>query len=107
MEVLLREVESTGALSEFVDRELSGEKITIGCANDQLIQLLGTDIQARHATLTPDGAGARIKTLGGQTVEVNGERTKSAALKIGDTFKIGGHSLVLATAPAGFDAALS
>lgn len=106
MELLLREVQSTGAIGEFVDRELSADKITIGCANDQLIQLLGEEIQARHAVLTPSGGGASIKSTGSHTFEVNGERTKSAQLAPGDTLKIGGHTLVLGSAPAGFDAAI-
>jgi predicted CXXCH cytochrome family protein len=105
MELLLREVQESTGIGAFVDRELSADKITIGCGNDQLIQLLGVDIQAEHAVLTAAGGGVRIKTNGGH-VEVNGERTKSATLAVGDTLKIGGHVLVVATAPAGFDAAI-
>jgi predicted CXXCH cytochrome family protein len=106
MELLLRELQSTSGIGEFIDRELSGDKITVGCAHDQLIQLLGTDIQARHAVLSKSGSGMRIKTTGSHTVEVNGERTKSATLKVGDTLKVGGHTLVLSEPPSGFDAAL-
>ena len=77
MDLLLRELrDDTGA---FIARELSGDKITLGCGNDQLIQLLGTDIDAAHLIITPAGDGVRVKTNGGH-VEVNGERTKSASL---------------------------
>ncbi len=106
MDLLLRELQSSGAIGAFVDRELSGDKITIGCANDQLIQLLGEEILGRHAILSPSGGGARIKTTGRHTVEVNGKRMKSAHLSVGDTLRIGGHTLVMSTAPAGFDAAI-
>jgi len=105
MELLLREVQSSAGIGAFVDRELSADRITVGCANDQLIQLLGADIQAAHATLTPAGDGVRLKTTG-DYVEVNGERTKSATLAVGDTLKIGGNTLVIGAAPTGFDAAI-
>lgn len=105
MELLLREVQDSTGVGVFVDRELSADKITIGCGNDQLIQLLGADIQAEHAVLTPAGSGVRVKTTGG-FVEINGERAKSGTLAVGDTLKVGGHTLVVASAPAGFDAAL-
>ncbi len=105
MELLLREVQDSTGVGVFVDRELSADKISMGCGNDQLIQLLGVDIQAAHAVLTAAGGGVRVKTNGG-FIEVNGERTKSATLAVGDTFKVGGHTLTVAAAPAGFDAAL-
>jgi predicted CXXCH cytochrome family protein len=103
MDLLLRELQST---TEFIDRELSGDKITIGCAHDQLIQLLGEGISAEHAVLSKSGSGLRIKTNGRHTVEVNGERTKSANLSVGDSLVVGGHTFVLSAAPTGFDAAM-
>lgn len=99
MELLLREVQDGSGV--FVDRELSADKISIGCGNDQLIQLLGRHIQAEHAVLVADGGKVRVRANG--DVEINGVRTRSGTLAPGDVLRVGGHRIVLATAPAGFD----
>ena len=59
MELLLREVQESTGVGVFVDRELSADKITIGCANDQLIQLLGTDVRAQHASFSISGGSLK------------------------------------------------
>ena len=102
MELLLREHTTTGALA---DRELSADRISVGAGNDQLIQLLGTDVRAQHASFSISGGSLKVQAVGG-TVAVDGEAVRSAQLQSGSVVSVGGHELRVSDAPAGFDAAI-
>ena len=107
MEVLLRERLSAGNQNEaFQDRELSGDPITLGSAQDQMLQLLGTGVLGRHAELRKAGADVSISALGRARLRQDGKDVRSAKLAEGDSIEIGGHRLTRIAAPAGFDAAL-
>ena len=102
MDLLLREyIPATGA---FADRELTADEITIGCGNDQLIQVLGLDIALEHAVLSMRRDALSIKAT--TPIVVDEERVRTSTLAVGSQMRIGGHSFRVVDAPAGFDAAL-
>lgn len=104
MDVLLRLVRpGTDGAIEYQDTELSADVLTVGSAADSAIQLLGTDVQAQHATLRGSGGKWTLASTGGARVAVNGRRTASAQLQTGDLIEVGGHRLRLIDPPAGFD----
>ncbi len=107
MDILLRELDtSSGQTGDYVDRELSGEPITIGSRQDQTLQLLGAQVQGQHAELQVANGQISVKAVDARRVVVNGEEVKSARLAEGDTLHIGGHQLTCISSPAGFDGGL-
>ncbi len=107
MDLLLREV--TGrvrGVPSYRDTALSGDSFTLGSAPDQQIQLLGVGVQPVHAVLRPSAGGLSVQCRRPAMVTVNGAEKRSAALAVGDTLEIAGHTLTLIEAPAGFDLAL-
>ncbi len=104
MDALLREIRpSADGIAEYRDVEVSADTITLGSAPDRSIQILGTNVSAEHAELTPTKGGVAIKCGRGNTVLVNGDEVSSATLSTGDTIELGGNRLMLVDAPAGFD----
>ncbi len=107
MDVLLREVrDDPGGIAAFIDTELATEAITIGCAPDQQVQLLGRTVGARHAVIRGGSRHPTLTCLGRLRATVNGEDTRSARLDIGACIEIGGHQLIIIAPPAGFDLAI-
>jgi len=106
MDLLLREMYiAADQGSEFLDRELSGNEISIGSGQDQLIQLIGTEIASAHAVVRGGGT-VSIKCQRGCKVLLNDESVSSGTLNEGDVLGIGGHRLKVLKTPAGFDIAL-
>lgn len=104
MDALLREIRpSADGIAEYRDVEVSADTITLGSAPDRSIQILGTNVSAEHAELTPTKGGVAIKCGRGNTVLVNGDEVSSATLSTGDIIELGGNRLMLVDAPAGFD----
>ncbi len=107
MDVLLRERLSAGSQNEeFRDRELSGDPITIGSGQRQMLQLLGAGVLGQHAAIRMAGSDVSITTKGRARLRVDGKDVKSAKLAEGSSVEIGGHRLTRIPAPGGFDAAL-
>jgi len=107
MDVLLRELrEGPGGIVTSRDRELASKEISIGCAPDRQIHLLGRTVAARHAVIRRTTQGLSLVCLGGRLATVNGEEKRSARLAIGDRIEIGGHRLTITQPPAGFDLAI-
>lgn len=98
MKVLLREIQKgADGAEERRDNVFEGERLTIGGAPGQAIQLLG--IPARHATLSVDGRALRFSAQPGSSAQ-------SRTLQVGETLTVEGHQLRIIAAPPGFDAAL-
>ncbi|MBV1904519.1 MAG: cytochrome c3 family protein [Pseudomonadales bacterium] len=107
MDLLLRELYvAVDQGQEFLDRELSSNEITIGSAQDQLIQLIGIDIKSAHLVLKESDGVVNVKCMRGCKVSINDKLVGSAAISQGDVLKLGGHSLKVFKAPSGFDLAL-
>ena len=104
MDVLLRLVRpGADGVIESQDTEATASVLSIGSAPDCDVQLLGAVVAAHHATIRPSGAQWLIACAGPCKVTVNGTRTASSPLKLGDLVEIGGHHLLLIKPPAGFD----
>ncbi len=97
MKVLLREIQKgADGTEERRDSVFEGERLGIGGAPGQAIQLLG--IPARYATLTLDGSALRLTYAQ--------RKAGTGTLQAGDTLTIEGHDLRLVAPPAGFHAAV-
>ncbi len=107
MDVLLREVrDGPGGIAAFSDTELSTRVVSIGCAPDQQVQLLGRAVGARHAVIRGGARRPTLLCLDRCRATVNGEVKRSARLAVGDSIEIGGHLLIMSPPPAGFDLAI-
>lgn len=107
MDVLLREKLSAGNQGDtFTDRELSGDRITIGSGQDQMLQLIGEGLLGQHALLGVSGGDVTVTCLGRARLKLDGSDVKSAKLAVGSWVELGGHRLTRIQAPAGFDAAI-
>jgi len=107
MDVLLRELrDDAGGIAAYRDTEITAKEVSIGCAPDQQIQLIGRGVGARHARIKGGARRPSLVCLHGLRAAVNGKERASARLDIGDTVEIGGHRLTLVQAPAGFDLAI-
>ncbi len=107
MDILLRTLrDGPGGIIASRDTALSTKELSIGCAPDQQIQLLGRTVAPRHAVLRGNASQASLTCLGGTRATVNGEEVRRARLTTGDYIEIGGHRLTLAEPPAGFDLAI-
>lgn len=107
MDLLLRELYiAADQGQEFLDSELSGNEISIGSGQDQLIQLIGVDIEAAHAVLQGSAGNITVKCQRGNKVSINGNAVSSGSLNEGDILTLGGHTLSTIKAPHGFDLAL-
>jgi predicted CXXCH cytochrome family protein len=107
MEVLLREIQEVGAgRAEARERDVAAREITIGCAADQLLQLLGEGIASRHAVIKLAQGRLVVSCTSSQRILLNGKETNGAPLEVGDRLELGGSHLLVAKPPAGFDAAL-
>ena len=91
---------------EAQDSEVALDAIRIGSAADRNIQLLGRDIGAKHALITGSAAKLKITCRRGRKILLNGQETESAVLAVGDKIQLGGHTLNVVKAPAGFDVAI-
>jgi predicted CXXCH cytochrome family protein len=99
MDILLRQLTPGGGHS---DAEHTTDRVTIGSAEDCLVQM--PLAEPRHAYLELARAGLRLRSLTKQHVLLNGEPAARATLKIGDLLEVPGGSLQISEAPAGFDA---
>jgi len=107
MDVLLRELrDDPGGIAAYRDTEIEAKEVSIGCAPDQQIQLIGRGVGARHARIRGGRRRPSLTCLHGLRAAVNGKERVAAHLDIGDTVEIGGHRLTLVQAPAGFDLAI-
>ena len=107
MDVLLREVTTRpDGIEEYHDTEVNVDEVTLGAAPDRVIQLLGEGIAREHAVVKGSGGRARVVCAGRSRIDVGGKTVRSANLAEGDRFEIGGHTLELIAAPAGFDLAI-
>lgn len=70
--------------------ELTGEKITIGRAPDNQIQVPDPSVSSRHATLTLVGDRYQLADLNSTNgTQVNGEAITEVFLKVGDRVQFG------------------
>ncbi len=107
MNVLIREQLDTGSgFEEFQDTELQCERLDIGSAPDQQIQLLGRDIKGNALQLTWRNGKLMLRGVGKTSVQVNGQPCRTAELQHGDVIELDGNRLTVIPAPAGFDVAL-
>jgi predicted CXXCH cytochrome family protein len=111
MDVLLREVRvRPDGRPEYVDTELSAERLVIGAGADCTVQVLGEGITARHAELRGSSGSFVLAALGQAKIKARvGDRERAAArhtLAAGDAFTIGGHGFAVFEPPAGFDLGL-
>ena len=107
MDVLLRELrDGPGGIVAYRDTEFATKAVSIGCAPDQQVQLLGRTVGAQHAVIRGGGRRPSLFCLGGLRATVNGKARASSRLEIGDCVEIGGHQLTIVPAPAGFDLAI-
>jgi len=109
--VLLRELISgpghaAGAGLEYRDREIDAAEITLGCAPDCTLQILGADVQRQHARLKTDGDGFSLSCVRGATVMLDGKAVRHGRLAPGSELGLGGARLRVTVAPPGFDGAL-
>jgi hypothetical protein len=107
MDVLLRELrDGPGGVAVYRDTELQTKEVSIGCAADQRIQLLGRSVGAKHAIIRGKTGRLSLSCLGGRRALVNGAEKTGARLAIGDHIEIGGHRLTILQTPPGFDVAI-
>ena len=107
MDILIREqLDGASGFETFQDTELQGERISIGSAPDQQIQLLGDGIGARAAEIVRSGGDFVIKSAGKTPLTVNGKPVRSATLKPGTIVELGGNRIEVIESPPGFDLAL-
>jgi predicted CXXCH cytochrome family protein len=107
MDVLLRELrDGPGGIAAYRDTEIAAHEVTIGCAADQRIQLLGRAVGAAHAVIRGKAQRVSLSCVSRKRAIVNGKEVRSARLAVGDRIEIGGHRLTVAEPPAGFDLAL-
>jgi len=112
VQILLREVISAAGArqagtAEYRDREIDVTEVTLGCAADCTLQIVGGDVHRHHATLKPAGAGFELRCADGATVLVEGAPVRRARLEPGAEFTLGNAHFRVAAAPPGFAAALA
>ncbi len=107
MDVLIRELSRTaeGRLS-YRDTEIDTQTISIGSADDQLVQLYGPSVAQRHASLVLGANEIQLRCRRGCEVLVNGASVHRAQLSEGDVLTLDGHRMELVAPPSGFVAAL-
>ena len=107
MNVLIRYVrQGPDGVPEYQDTEVATEAVTIGSAADRNIQLIGSEVAAKHAYITGSGAALKISCRRGSKARINDRDVSGGSLKIGDRILIGGHQLRLINPPAGFAVAI-
>jgi predicted CXXCH cytochrome family protein len=107
MDVLLRQLRqgSDGAV-EYEDTELAVDSLSVGSAADCTIQLLGEGVAATHAIIRGDRQQLSVLCSRGCRVVINGIKTATAALQVGDLIELEGHRLRRVEPPGGFDVAI-
>ncbi len=106
MDILLRELrDGQGGITTSRDTELAAKDVSIGCASDQQIQLLGKAVGPRHAVIH-GGRQPSLACLGAWRAVVNEKMVRSSRLDLGDRIEIGGHQLTIFAPPPGFDLAI-
>jgi len=107
MDVLIRELRiATDGTPEITDKEFSGDNVTIGCAPNQVIQLIGFGIAAEHAIINRAASDIKITCCDDEQITINQRSVINATLHRGDTIALGAHRLRLIAAPSGFDIAI-
>jgi predicted CXXCH cytochrome family protein len=107
VQILLRELIPTGtAGGTYRDREIDTAEVTLGSGADCTVQVFGSTVRRRHATLRPAGDGFDLACKRGATVLVNGTPARSGHLAPGTTVELEGARLRVATPPPGFAGAL-
>ena len=75
---------------EKLTHELTEERITIGRAPDNLLQINDPSVSGRHAQLTLVGERYQLKDLGSTNgTRVNGETVTEVFLRVGDRVRFG------------------
>ncbi|HSG89982.1 MAG TPA: cytochrome c3 family protein [Pseudomonadales bacterium] len=107
MRILIREVRrSAGDSFEYSDSAFEGDIVSIGRAADQIIHLRDRQLALSHSEMRADGKSLAIKAVGEEAFFLNGKRTRSGRLNIGDVVEFGGYSITMREAPADYDYAV-
>ena len=81
--------------------------LRFGRGTDNEVQLSDIRVDLTAAAMFPRSGMFSIQSVGPSSLLVNGRRTHSAIIGVGDEFLIGPYRIVLTEPPAGSDAALS
>jgi predicted CXXCH cytochrome family protein len=107
MPTLLREVRTgPNGQPEYADKEVAGNRLSLGSDAAADIQLLGTGILPEHAVVSVSQRAAQLRCKRGAQVFVADKPVTSVALQPGVEIVIAGNRLVVFAAPSGFDLAL-
>lgn len=107
MEILIRQTGSANQTdAAFTDLALDVKSLSIGSASDQALQLSGAGILPNHAVLSHHAKGVRVACFRGATVSINGTEREKTDLMPGDIIELGGNTIEVVSAPAGFDVAI-
>ena len=107
MQLLLRKLSITeDNETEIADFELTRDTVVLGSAPDCDIQLLGKNIQGKHATIRKNEHGFLLQAKKGLNFLHNGKPVKQAQLNLDDQLVFDQHILKVSKAPAGFEFAL-
>jgi predicted CXXCH cytochrome family protein len=97
MRVLLRRLEPQAGQPVAVEQRLSADRLTIGRGTKQLVEIADLRVALAHAEISPVRAGVYLlKTIGSNSVLVNGAVAQLAELQAGDTVDIGRFRLTIA-----------
>jgi predicted CXXCH cytochrome family protein len=107
VQVLLRHVvaNESGAASAS-DSAVQVDRVGIGSAPGNTIQLSGPGIAREHAFIRQSGDSLRIRCTRGHQVAVNGRLCSSGRLVVGDSITLDENSLTILDSPDGFDCAI-
>ena len=107
MRILIRNVRRTGSEGiESSEKPFDGDVVSIGRATDQIIQLKSRTLPLSHSELRDAGSSLTLRATGEDFFFVNGKRSRSSRLGIGDEVEIGEYTLTPREAPSGYDYAL-
>ncbi len=108
MDILLREVESGSSDSQYLDRELSSDVVTVGTSINDTIRIAEGKVGEKRATLSLYAKGNEIRfSCKNAKVELNGAQCRSGRLDIGDTIRFDTCDVTRIKAPLGFDLSIS
>lgn len=107
MRILIREVRRTAGDSfEHSDSSRDVDVVTIGRSTDQVVQLHDRRLALSHSEMRADGDHLVIRAVGEEHFFVNGKRTRSAKLSVGDEVEFGAYVLRVVEPPEDHDFAL-
>jgi len=107
LKILLRQTDGPDHPdSIYSDRIIDGGQISFGASPDSDVQIVVDAVELNHFVIAGARGGAKLSSSAQDQVLLNGDRTKSSQLQVGDVIEVGGYRIEVVNPVAGVDLAV-